>query len=448
MAQESALQVQINHIDYVLAASGPLDNSNLPNVPVLRIFGSSSLNKKTCVHIHQVYPYFFIEYLGDLAPKHGMLHIDLSDDFCSLFVVRHYIAKLIRSLNHAIAVSLKRNPSSSKSQFIRSIILVKGIHFYGFHSAYSPFLKVYLADPALLSRTVALLQTGSVMSKRFRVYESHIGYILQFLSDFGLYGCGWLELGGDVLQRQGRSNPTDDDEQSPDLIFPLSTYLGQSRMSLEVDVAAHQILNRHKLVPRSPPPNPDGSPSCESDEPLVLSVRELWEDERKRRRARGLKPSPDLSIDPSDASRGVGGGWSAEARWWDELRQRIQGEKGDIPPAKQEWEKHIMSTFESVEALWERPFRTWKPPTRDPVAEDSVVNGEHKDAENDDVDIDISMISDPSLTQLIDEENRMPGDELDAWGEQVVEDDVSPEDQEEPGTPARSPSPPLIVEQE
>ncbi|KAG6376576.1 hypothetical protein JVT61DRAFT_1554 [Boletus reticuloceps] len=58
------------------------------------------------------------------------------------------------SPDHAIsiALSIKRNPTSPNSQFIRAIILVKGVHFYGFHSSYTPFLKVLIADPAFVNR--------------------------------------------------------------------------------------------------------------------------------------------------------------------------------------------------------------------------------------------------------------------------------------------------------
>lgn len=69
--QESTLRVQINQIDHYLSPPGPLDNSTLPRVPVIRIYGPSSVGRKTCVHVHQVYPYFFVEYLDDLKPRRG-----------------------------------------------------------------------------------------------------------------------------------------------------------------------------------------------------------------------------------------------------------------------------------------------------------------------------------------------------------------------------------------
>jgi len=65
------LQVRVNQIDYILSPPGDLDNSTLPRVPVLRIYGSSSTGQVACVHVHQVYPYFFLEYNGRLSPRHG-----------------------------------------------------------------------------------------------------------------------------------------------------------------------------------------------------------------------------------------------------------------------------------------------------------------------------------------------------------------------------------------
>ena len=71
LIQNPALRVQINQIDHTLIQPGSLDNSSLPRVPVIRIFGTSSLGKKTCLHVHQVYPYFFVEYTGTLDVHHG-----------------------------------------------------------------------------------------------------------------------------------------------------------------------------------------------------------------------------------------------------------------------------------------------------------------------------------------------------------------------------------------
>ncbi|TBU65073.1 hypothetical protein BD310DRAFT_944016 [Dichomitus squalens] len=441
-SQTPTLRVRINQIDYAMSAPGPLDNSSLYRVPVIRIYGDSSIGLKACLHVHQVYPYFFVEYLGKMNPD----------------VVNRYVTKLKHSLNHAIAISMKRNPQSPKSQFVRAVVLVKGVHFYGFHANYSPFLKVHIADPAYVNRAVTIMQSGTIMKTRFRVYESHLSYILQFLSDFGLYGCGWIDL-GEVWQR-GKDELAEDENVDPELAnalgeFKESSYHRQTRMALEVDAAAHQILNRHKLRARNmhhkltipAPPLPP--------EPLVSSVRELWEDERQRRVAKGLTPSPEIPKDPSANSRGPGAAWVAEARWWEEIRKRIERERGrEVVPPKMLWERWVMTTFESVEALWEDEYKTWKPhgslgsvedglkedgPTVDEVnpylssqmpASGNVSGSSGADEQaNDDVEVDETMLSSQDITRLMEREEAEWHKEIEGHYDEI--DEQYPEEDEE-----------------
>ncbi|KAI0361627.1 hypothetical protein OH77DRAFT_1546215 [Trametes cingulata] len=438
-----SLRVRINQIDYTVAPPGPLDNSSLHRVPVIRIYGDSFLGLKTCVHVHQVYPYFFVEYLEKMHPD----------------TVNRYIAKLKHSLNHAIAISMKRNPESPKSKFVRAVVLVKGVHFYGFHANYAPFLKVHIADPAFVNRAVTIMQSGTIMKTRFRVYESHLSYLLQFLCDFGLYGCGWIDL-GEVWQR-GRDEASGHDEEGTELAEALSTfktspYFRQTRMPLEVDVIAPHILNRQKLSARKihhqltipAPPLPS--------EPLVLSVRELWEDERQRRIAKGLSPSPVVPKDLSANSRGSGGGWVAEARWWEEIRKRIERESGrEAVPPRMSWEKWVMTTFESIEALWPDEYKTWRPNLNgddgteanerregraaggeanpyQPSAMTATIEGgtgtveEHGDTE---VDVDEAMLSSQAMSQLMERGEAEWHDEVQGHEDHELDDHLQEEDE-------------------
>lgn len=277
------------------------------------------------------------------------------------------------------------------------------------------------------------------MSTRFCVFESHLSYVLQFMCDFGLYGCGWLEAGS-ALQRSTEDMGTLDEDE---LQLAPSPYFRQSRMPLEVDVIAPQILNRRRLSMRNlhhqlnipAPPLPP--------EPLVLSVRELWEDERQRRRAHGLHPSPEIPLDPSDSSREPGGAWVAEARWWEELRIKMERERGMEAPAPEGstgWEHWTMSTFESVEALWETSWKVWQP-ARLPEPADNTIDGTNVsdglsqtqwnspqdptgfDSEDMDIDVDISMISSQEISQMIEQE------EAD-WARLMGHDDHHNEDEE------------------
>ena len=458
-SQVPSLRVRINQIDYTVVPPGPLDNSTLHRVPVIRIYGDSSLGVRTCLHIHEVYPYFFVEYLGKMNPDIGApSRSPTSCSGSSLLAVNRYTAKLKHSLNHAIAISLKRNPESPKSKFVRAVVLVKGVHFYGFHANYAPFLKVHIADPAFVNRAVTIMQSGTVMQTRFRVYESHLSYILQFLCDFGLYGCGWIDL-GEVWQR-GREEFAEDDVSEAEARqygFKDSPHFRQTRMPLEVDAAAHQILNRHKLVARNTnhrltipaPPLPP--------EPLVLSVRELWEDERQRRLAKGLSPSPDIPKDPSASSRGPGGDWVAEARWWDEIRKRVERERGrETVPPQMSWEKWVMTTFESVEALWEDEYKTWQPhrssreemgPKEDGVQDEPEINpyqpsqgtastgdgASQLDVHDQEIDVDVdeTMLASQDMSRLMErEEAEWQKDTAEHYERHDIDDQYAEEDEE------------------
>lgn len=72
------LRVRVNHIDHILVEPGPLDNSGQHLAPIIRVYGMSSIGKKTCVHIHQVYPYFYIEYTGNVDPESGTFSFPIS----------------------------------------------------------------------------------------------------------------------------------------------------------------------------------------------------------------------------------------------------------------------------------------------------------------------------------------------------------------------------------
>lgn len=289
------------------------------------------------------------------------------------------------------------------------------------------------------------------MKTRFRTYESHLNYILQFLCDFGLYGCGWLSL-SDVWKRS--DNETDEDDTSLP-VFKTSFYPRESNMPLEFDTAGYHIMNRHNLaarnlhhelkIPGNQPPS----------EPLVISVRELWEDERRRRIAKGLTPSPTLPKDLTSASRCPDIHWVAEVRWWEEIQKRIERERDQEvpPPSGAEWEKWVMTTFDSVQALWDRPWRSWKPEiekstSRHGQAEENpyvvlgsqegtrpTVEGTHQDLY---AEVDEEVLSSQDVEHL-DDDLQWDPIEVQPDGDEQLPDNAPAEDE---GSPTRSPTMP------
>ncbi|TFL06544.1 hypothetical protein BDV98DRAFT_610115 [Pterulicium gracile] len=394
-----SFRVSINSIDHALVPSGPLDRCKLALVPIIRIFGDSSLGQKVCTIVHQVYPYFFIEYLGNLDPSS----------------VNEYIHRLTISLNYALAVALKRDPLSPKAQFVRAILLVKGVPFYGFHTSYQPFLKILISQPSAFSRAVTIMQSGMLMRTAFRVHESHLSYILQFMSDFGLYGCGWTDGSEYEEQDIGTINVVGTGPNPTTTTFHRSPHPKQASSNLEIDVVSHQILNRYKLSARDVRHKPQNYSSPQDAEPSVPSVRELWDDERSRRRKQGLDPSPNMPQDPSENSRGGGPRWAGEAEFWEQLHARVAGDAPNLVLDEDPSLREIMTTFESVQALWAHPWRSWRYqrdgqlPTGEDGAEEIIVNVQEeppitKEDSLADLDVDLTFMNSQQLLSFVDEE--------------------------------------------
>jgi DNA polymerase zeta len=312
----------------------------------------------------------------------------------------------MRSLDHAIAVSLHLDPETQVHSFVRSVFLVKGINFYGYHSSYSPFLKVLLVDPGMVARATAILRSGSVMSSRFCIFEGHLGYVLQFLADFGLYGCGWISL-GEVFQRdRGVQEPSEEQKQLTG--FKTSPYPSVSHMPLEVDATSYHILNRHQLVPRTVDhPIDSQSDTCE-EEAVVLGVRELWADEHNRRKRLGLKVTPKPFFGPNDKKRSVGGGWSREADYKAALRQRMAQyptSSLDNTDSNDAWHHCVMTTFESVQALWDQPWILQTSDNLDGLSPYIAKSSGLSQGMDSEADVDVSLLSN---AEVLDELERTP----------------------------------------
>lgn len=153
------ISVQVVSVDYYMECG-----SYGICAPVIRIFGVlGSSDARVLLHIHQVYPYFYVRYIGSMG------NLD------------EYISQLTANIN-------------AKSIIVHKIIAVKGIPFYGYHNEYEVFLKIYITDPKNLSALISDLETGNIMGELFQIYEGHITYMLQFLIDYNIYGMDMIDL--------------------------------------------------------------------------------------------------------------------------------------------------------------------------------------------------------------------------------------------------------------
>jgi len=367
-------RVRLNCLDYYQASpvdefDPPLplgstrDNvKERPRISVIRVFGATETGQKVLMHVHGALQYTYIEYSGSLVPQD----------------VEAAIQTLHLSIDHALAVSYRKNLYEGKHRYVAHISLVKGVPFYGYHVGYRFYLKIYLLNPLHMTRLADLLREGAVMKRVLQPYESHMQYLAQWMCDYNLYGCGYIECAR-VKFRGPVPNYFDltsimhqwhDRSISPEDISDEMTLPKQSHCALEVDVHVKDITNRRSVEPRyihhdfiervNPIP---------IEAKLVQSMSGLWKDETRRRKTiMGLKdpnstPFPaevliSMSADPRNTSDG---GWIHEEEFRDKISQIAKAEFEQSDKRELKFETYVKpisleatvgTALESVEDLY------------------------------------------------------------------------------------------------
>ncbi|KFY07283.1 hypothetical protein V492_07294 [Pseudogymnoascus sp. VKM F-4246] len=373
----------------------PSEIGSEPKVPVIRVFGTTETGQKVCAHIHGAFPYLYIDYNGQLTANE----------------VGAYIHRLHLSIDHALAVSYRRDAYDRRTRFIARITLVKGTPFYGYHVGYQYYLKIYALDPVVMTRLADLLRQGAIMKRVFQPYEAHLQFIMQWMTDYNLYGCGYVDservhFRGPVPKYEELDRPAHlwHDRSIPaELVISEAKLARASHCSLEVDIMVQDILNRqeiaqrllhHDFVERSNPLPPD--------QKLVHSMSELWRDETKRRKSKMKVAEPGSSAFPPEVLISMSAGprssekgrWVHEEEYLDLLHNRIQEERAKsdgsnisfdtyikLKPA----EGYINTTFQSVEDLYPKnlgPVLGLKPELNPALLEEEFVAGNIEVDEN------------------------------------------------------------------
>ncbi|KAH7078349.1 hypothetical protein FB567DRAFT_133332 [Paraphoma chrysanthemicola] len=350
-------------LDPILRRSaGPSQRHGAPQVPVIRAFGATETGQKVCAHIHGALPYLYLEYTGSLDKD----------------TVSTYISALRASIDHALAATYRRNAYDGKSVYVGHITLVKGVPFFGYNVGYKVFLKVYMLNPLHMTRFADLLHQGAILNRVFQPYESHLQYLLQWMCDYNLYGCDYIDCA--KVQFRGPIPNSDEidttthkwhDETIPDeFVAEEDQYPRQSHCTLEVDICVQDILNRHELQYRpihhdflerssQMPRNPDDK--------YVPSMAGLWRDETRRRKRRmGLTDSSSspfpaevmvsMSADPRNKDKG---GWIHEEEYRELVSNLIADERRNRDDVRFEsfvkpieGQEHLPTAVESIEDLY------------------------------------------------------------------------------------------------
>lgn len=374
MASVDAFSVRLNAIDHYQAVPNPAfdpplpldrarnDIRTRPRLSVIRVFGATDTGQKVLMHIHGAFQYTYIEYSGSLLPED----------------VSNAIRTLRLSIEHALTLSYRKNVYDGKHSYVAHISLVKGVPFYGYYVGYKFYLKIYLLNPLHMTRLADLLREGAVMKRVLQPYESHMQYLAQWMCDYNLYGCAYIDCAKvkfrapvpTYLDMSSDLHKWHDQSISAELISDEFDFPKVSHCALEVDVCTRDIINRrgvearsmhHDFIERLKP--------LPIDAKLVQSMAGLWKDETRRRKARmGImdpKSSPfppealiTMSVDPRNTEAG---GWIHEEEYRAKLADlsRDEYEKSDrrkltfdnyVKPAP--LESTIRTALESVEDLY------------------------------------------------------------------------------------------------
>ncbi|KAB8356553.1 hypothetical protein FH972_024135 [Carpinus fangiana] len=224
-----------------------------------------------------------------------------------------------------------------KAIYVGHISLVKGVPFFGYHVGYRYFLKIYMLNPLHMTRFADLLHQGAILGQPLQPFEAHLQYLLQWMCDFNLYGCAYIDCRTvkfrhpvpDYWEKDNTRHKWHDRSIPPESILNVDRYPRQSHCSIEVDICVQDILNRQDIEARDQHSsfvehlNP-GDPT----EKLVHSLAGLWKDETRRRKRRmGLRDDssspfpPEVLVSMSAESRNdTPAGWIHE----DEFRGMVQ----------------------------------------------------------------------------------------------------------------------------
>ncbi|KAF9417793.1 hypothetical protein HW555_005207 [Spodoptera exigua] len=130
--------------------------ADIKQVPVLRIFGPTPDGHKACLHIHGVFPYFYIP-CPTPNPQPQFLY-----------------------------------------QHVYKISLVKGL-------------------PGLIKQAVELCSNGAILGQSFQPHESHLNFTLQFFIDFNLFGMSNIDLQCVKFRKAGIPQNSNEAQSSDDV---------------------------------------------------------------------------------------------------------------------------------------------------------------------------------------------------------------------------------------
>ncbi|KAI5948707.1 REV3 [Candida theae] len=258
----SHLRIQINDYDTYQAYPTKLDQlyTQVSQVPIIRIYGSisfednvlsqtsSPMKKKqrlvdmhqqtspqssvhnALIHVHNFYPYFYVDcHEQDYKKLQSSEYLDKLINYLEVVVKESFKRRRGRKgteeqelenpteMEESEGEELRGNGEDNHQhpklrKYIANVSVCKAVPIYGFQLGYKLFYKISLLSPLYKNRLARMFQENKINLDNFDqigevkkskepayVYEAHLPFLLQFLTDFNLYGCGWLVVDRDKV---------------------------------------------------------------------------------------------------------------------------------------------------------------------------------------------------------------------------------------------------------
>jgi DNA polymerase delta subunit 1 len=168
--------------------SNPAEGKTMPGstnapVPVLRLTGVTRDGQSVLCHVHGFTPYFYCS-----APP-GFAETDVA-------AFQGELDKQLRESRTGRQGFGKYTPR----QHVLAVVPVQRENLYGFQfGRKSTFLQIYVAMPNLVTTARTILASNfrfgsQTRGMRYQTYEAKMPFVLRFLIDQDITGCGWVEL--------------------------------------------------------------------------------------------------------------------------------------------------------------------------------------------------------------------------------------------------------------
>lgn len=256
-------------LDRMAGVSSP--TQQFTQVPVIRVYGSLPSGHNILCHIHGIFPYIFVSYDGqdndsvdEIHERSSHLHSVLERAVRNAYGFTDNNSEVPddeTSGNHYNSKNPEGVHCDHNLNYIANVSVVKALPFYGYHCKWEAYYKVSLLNPAYVTRVADMLREGKILGQKVETFESHIPYLLQFCTDYNLFGCSWLKTSECYFRTPlfGRNNSYDLSVRTPELDGFIERFNNNNSRSLgnditrmgnsmlEIDVLPQFIRNRDNI---------------------------------------------------------------------------------------------------------------------------------------------------------------------------------------------------------